>query len=160
MPACCAAWGPAKRWPLENFARTGDLLAERWGAQILILSGPGEEEFARGVASAIKTRAVVLGPQLNGFPMVKSIVKRVAVMVSNDSGPRHIAACFDVPTVVFVGPFHPIISDNGHLRTAMLWEGVECSPCHRRTCPIDFRCMIRLTPERAVEAAERMRGRG
>jgi len=150
------AWGPTKLWPEEHFARAGDLASERLGAQVLLISGPGEEDAARRIASSTRVRASVLGPAAGTFPVVKSVVRRALAMISNDSGPRHIAACFDVPCVVLVGPFHPVISDNAHLRTAMLWEGVECSPCHLKTCPIDHRCMTRLTPENVVAVAERL----
>jgi heptosyltransferase-2 len=151
-----SAFGPSKRWPEEYFAQTGDALARRLGGSVYILAGPDEEEEARRIASKMTAGPVVLGADLADLRMIKSIVKRTAVMVSNDSGPRHIAACYDIPCVVLVGPFHPALSYNGHLRTAMMWEGVECSPCHLRVCPIDHRCMTRLTPERVVEEATRL----
>jgi len=151
-----AAWGPTKRWPLDNFAKAGELLGQKLGAGVLVISGPGEEEDARSIASKMGGRAAVLGPDKGDLVTIKSVIKRARLMVSNDSGPRHIAACFDVPCVVLVGPFHPIISNNGHRKTAMLWEGVECSPCHLRVCPIDHRCMTRLTPEKVVAAAGRV----
>lgn len=149
-----AAWGPSKRWPLDYFARAGGTLAKRLDAQVVVIAGPGEEEDARAVVSKIESRAALLGPGLGDFAILKSAIRRARLIVSNDSGPRHIAACFDVPCVTLVGPFHPTISDNEHARTAMLWEGVECSPCHLRVCPIDHPCMNKLTPERVVEAAE------
>jgi heptosyltransferase-2 len=151
-----AAWGPSKRWPLEHFAQTGDALAKRLGAQVVVIAGPGEEEDARSVASKMARRAAVVGPGVGDFATIKSLIKRARAMVSNDSGPRHMAACFDVPCVTLVGPFHPTISDNEHPRTAMLWEGVDCSPCHLRVCPIDHRCLRRITPDKAVAAAARL----
>lgn len=151
-----AAFGPSKCWPAEHFARAADLAAEEFGAQVYILAGPGEEPEGERIRSAMRSRAVVFGPDEADLRMIKSLVKRSMLMISNDSGPRHIAACYDVPCVVLVGPFHPVLSHNGHARTAMLWEGVECSPCHLRSCPIDHRCMRRITPERVLEEASRL----
>jgi heptosyltransferase-2 len=149
-----SAWGPTKRWPEEYFARAGDTLAEKLGGQVYILAGPGEMEEARRIAEKMSGTAAILDHEKATFPMTKSLIKRSAVVISNDSGPRHIAACYDVPAIVMVGPFHPVISHNGHPRTIMMYEGVDCSPCHLRECPTDLRCMTRITPEKVVAAAE------
>ncbi len=151
-----AGFGPSKCWPEDSFAKAGDGLAEKLGGQVFLLAGPGEEEEGRRIREKMGATAAVFGPGDGNLAMMKSLVNRSTVLVSNDSGPRHIAACYDVPAVVMVGPFHPNISDNYHSRTTMMYEGVDCSPCHLRKCPIDHRCMTRLTPEKAVQEAMRL----
>ena len=151
-----AGFGSSKRWPEDNFARTGDALAEKLGGQVFILAGPGEEAEGQRIREKMNSTVEVFGPQDGNLAMMKSLIRRSTVMISNDSGPRHIAACFDVPVVVMVGPFHPNISDNYHSRTTMMYEGVDCSPCHLRKCPIDHRCMTRITPEKAIQASMKL----
>ncbi|MGI9591936.1 MAG: glycosyltransferase family 9 protein, partial [Myxococcota bacterium] len=71
-----------------------------------------------------------------------------------DTGPRHVAVALDRPTVVLMGPTDPRITAQHLERQRVLREDVDCSPCQRKTCPIDHRCMTRLQPERAIAAAE------
>ncbi len=151
-----AGFGPSKRWPEEYFARAGDSLADKLGGEVFILAGPGEEAEGESIQQSMSSRAVLFGPEEGNLVMMKSLIRRASVMLSNDSGPRHIGACFDIPTVVMVGPFHPNISENYHKRTSMMYEGVDCSPCHLRNCPVDHRCMTRITPEKVVKEALRL----
>ena len=74
------------------------------------------------------------------------------LFLTNDSGSMHIASALGVPTVVVFGPTDEIATGPAGRRNAVLREPVECSPCHRRECPIDHRCMTHVTADRAVEA--------
>ena len=75
------------------------------------------------------------------------------LVLTNDTGPRHIAVARRTPVIVVMGPTDP--RHTAHLleRQRVLREDVECSPCHLKVCPIDHRCMTRLAPERAIAAA-------
>jgi heptosyltransferase-2 len=87
---------------------------------------------------------------------LKALVALSALVLVGDTGPRQIAVALDRPVVVLMGP-----TDSRHTasqldRQRVLRAGVDCSPCHLSRCPIDHRCMTRLTPERAVAAAEEL----
>ena len=74
-------------------------------------------------------------------------------MLTNDTGPRHIAVALERPVVVLMGPTDPRHTHHLLERQRVLREDVDCSPCGKKSCPIDHRCMTRLQPERAVAAA-------
>jgi heptosyltransferase-2 len=77
-------------------------------------------------------------------------------VLANDSGPRQLAVAFDRPVLVAMGPSDPQTTAQHLARQRVLREGVACSPCGRRACPTDHRCLARLRPERALAAAEEL----
>jgi heptosyltransferase-2 len=106
---------PAKRWPAERFGEIGAYLIRRYGLRILVNGSPGEIEVVRAVAASVRTS---LGSEADASaPLVgelsdlgitigslKEIVRRADLMVTNDTGPRHIAAAFATPTIALFGP--------------------------------------------------------
>ncbi|GAB4385210.1 MAG: lipopolysaccharide heptosyltransferase II [Phycisphaerales bacterium] len=98
---------PAKRWPPERFARLADHLAGHHRMRVLINGSPGERDLVRKIADACRTPAVCL-PELGmTLGALKGIVRGASLMVTNDTGPRHIAAAFGVPMVSLFGPTDP-----------------------------------------------------
>jgi heptosyltransferase-2 len=84
---------------------------------------------------------------------MKEIVRRCDLMVTNDTGPRHIAAAFDVPVVTIFGPTHPQWTEIYYAKERQVAVKVFCGPCQKKTCPLDHRCMTRVTPGMVHEAA-------
>jgi heptosyltransferase-2 len=84
---------------------------------------------------------------------LKEIVRRCDLMISNDTGPRHIAAAFDVPVVTIFGPTHPEWTEIYFPKERKVSVPVFCGPCQKKTCPLDHRCMTRLTPGMVFETA-------
>jgi heptosyltransferase-2 len=74
-------------------------------------------------------------------------------MVTNDTGPRHIAAAFDVPVVTIFGPTHPEWTEIYFGKERKVSVPVFCGPCQKKTCPLDHRCMIRVTPTMVFDTA-------
>ena len=95
---------PAKRWPAERFAVLGDHLAQRHGLTVLINGSPAEAPLCRSIAGQMKAVASVLPDMGITLGSLKGVVSRAAVMVTNDTGPRHLAAAFGVPLVTLFGP--------------------------------------------------------
>jgi heptosyltransferase-2 len=77
---------------------------------------------------------------------LKEIVRRCDLMVTNDTGPRHIAAAFGVPVVTVFGPTHQDWTEIYFEKERKVQIKVFCGPCQKKTCPLDHRCMTRLTP--------------
>jgi heptosyltransferase-2 len=148
-----ARFGSSKLWPPQHFARAADALADKLGARIALAPGPGEEPIARAIAAQMRARALELSEPPTTLPELAALVARARLLLCNDTGARHIAVALGTPVVTLMGPTDP--RHTAHLleRQRVLREPVECSPCHLKTCPIDHRCMTRLSPERAVEAA-------
>ncbi len=158
--ACLPAgsW-PAKTWPPERFAAAMDALAGE--ADVLWLWGPGEEDLARACRARMRRPSHVA--PATGWQELAAILARCALLVGNDSGPKHVAVALGVPTVTIFGPTHPRTwhpPDGPH--TALEADGLDCLHCNANACPLPgdraMRCMSGVAVERVTEAArERLR---
>jgi heptosyltransferase-2 len=147
------AFGGSKRWPPERFAAVADALAERLGARCVLLTGPGEETIRDAVLSAAKTTFIQCD---NGKPSVntlKATISLLDLLVCNDSGPRHVAVAFHVPTVCVMGSTSPRYSEGPYERGQVVRLDVDCGPCQKPTCETDHRCMTQITPSIVTQAA-------
>lgn len=104
---------PAKRWPAERFAALAEWLITKHGMTVLISGAPSESELTAQITSVIpephRSSAIDLPAHLAARPvaplsLLKAIVARCALMVTNDTGPRHIAAALGIPVVSLFGP--------------------------------------------------------
>ncbi len=148
-----ASFGASKLWPTQHFAAACDGLAERLGLGSVIAPGPAEEDVARAVAEQSGVRPIVLDEPVTSLAELAALIDGAALLLGNDTGPRQIAVALRTPAVTLIGP-----TDSGHTDHLMdlqrvLREPVDCSPCHEKVCPIDHRCMTRLAPQRAIDAA-------
>jgi heptosyltransferase II len=155
---CCpgAAFGAAKLWPPERFAAALDALFERRGWRGVVTGGPGEETLMDEVARASKRGALSLSSAPRDLEGLKALVASSRLLLVGDSGPRWYAAAFDVPCVSVMGPNFPELTASSlELCRVVRVEGLECSPCLQRVCPLGHhRCMRDLGVERVLEAAE------
>jgi len=83
-------------------------------------------------------------------------VNRSTLFDTNDTGPRHYAVAFDVPTVVIMGSTDPRYTAANLERTAVVRKELDCSPCHKKTCPRQHECMREIRPAEVLAAAERL----
>lgn len=156
---CCpgAAFGAAKLWPPERFARALDLLHAERGWRAVISGGPGEEKLIEAVASASKSGAISLAARPRSLETLKALVRDAQVLLVGDSGPRWVAAAFDTPCVCVMGPNLPALTASSLELCEVVRVELECSPCGERTCPLGHhRCMTRIPPERVAAAALRV----
>lgn len=157
-----AAFGSAKHWPTDYFAALARQLVDQRDSAVLVLCGPAERETAREIAARAGTpRVAALGEVVAGLEgmklylgLTKACIRRCDLLVTTDSGPRHFAAAFDRPVVTLFGPTHIAWTETYHPRALHLQKQVDCGPCQRRVCPVDHRCMKRLTPDEVLAAAE------
>lgn len=141
-----------KRWGLEKFANLGDMIAENFNAKILIPWGNEKElEDAKKLHSMMKTKPII--PPKTGLKQLASILKRCSFMVSNDSGPMHIATAVGTPTLGIYGPTNPFAQ--GPYGEKHLWvrkEDLACIACNLTKCPIGNKCMSELSVETVYDA--------
>jgi heptosyltransferase-2 len=151
------AFGAAKIWPTEHAAVLAWRIAEELDHDVIILCGPREREAARKTAElAGHPRVFAIPPELIGIPTSKACIRRCRVMVSTDSGPRHIAAAFGKPVVTLFGPTDPVWVENPTVRGVDLRLELDCIGCRRRVCPLGHhRCMKDLLPGMVFSAVER-----
>jgi ADP-heptose:LPS heptosyltransferase len=148
-----AAREMSRRWPIERFAEVGARLQQQHGGTVVILGEPEERETGAQLAQQVgepylnligKTSLVTLG----------AVIDRLAVLITNDTGPAHIAYALTTPTVTIFGAGNP--ATNGPLQPGpfrVLAHPVLCRPCGYETCPIDYPCLDGVTVDMAVLAA-------
>ena len=146
-----AAYGNAKRWLPERFAEA----ALQLGGSVALFGSPSERGLCESVARQIGPWAHNLAGQTTLREFI-DLAAACRLFLTNDSGAMHIACALGVPTITVFGPTdHTATGPTGpHAR--ILREPVECSPCLLRECPIDHRCMTRVSTEKVVNAAQRL----
>jgi heptosyltransferase-2 len=148
-----AQYGAAKCWLPEYFAQLADRFIEEHDATVLISSAPRERAIVDAINRNMKHAAVDLARAGCTLGALKEIVRRCDIMITNDTGPRHIAAAFGVPVVTVFGPTHPEWTETYFPKERKVAVKVFCGPCQKKTCPLDHRCMTRLTPGMVHDAA-------
>jgi heptosyltransferase-2 len=151
-----ASYGSSKLWPVGHFASSCDEISDVWGLRVVLAPGPGEEQIASEISARMSRSALNLVDPVTNLPELVGLLDRATLLLTNDTGPRHIAVALGRPVISVMGPTDP--RHTAHLldRQRVLVEEVECAPCHLKTCPTDHRCMTRLEPRRAVEAAREL----
>jgi len=148
-----AQYGAAKCWLPANFAAIGDRLFEERGATLLISGTPRERRILDEVQALMKHKPIDLSKVGTTLGSLKEIVRRCDLMVTNDTGPRHIAAAFGVPVVTVFGPTHPEWTEIYFAKERKVAVKVFCGPCQKKTCPLDHRCMTLVSPGMVFEAS-------
>jgi heptosyltransferase-2 len=152
------AYGPAKRWPAEHFAALARHVVDELDHDVLVVCGPQEREVAREiVARADRRRVFSLAERPLGLALSKACIRRSRLMISTDSGPRHVAAAFDRPVITLMGPTLPIWIENPTVRGTIVRTDLDCLGCAKRVCPLGHhRCMRELRPERVFAEVVRL----
>jgi heptosyltransferase-2 len=149
------AFGPAKNWPAASFGTLSRRLADDAGAKVVVICGPAERETAREIVKLAEHPSVVsLADQPLGLGLSKACVRRAALLITTDSGPRHFAAAFRTPVITLFGPTHIAWTRTYHPHALHMSHPVPCGPCQRPICPEGHhRCMRELSPESVIQAA-------
>jgi len=143
-----------RRWPPERFAAAARTLQRRHGGTVVIVGSAAEQAGAEEIAALVGEGGLNLASRTS-LPVLGAVLARLAVLVTNDSGPAHIAYALDRPVVTIMGGGDPT-------RYGPLWPGpfhllahpVACRPCPGPTCPIGNACLAAVTVEHVVEAVE------
>lgn len=150
-----AAYGDAKRWPLDQLATAAAAISRQSGAAIVSTAGPKERELNEQVAATAGVPIHCLGQELDLRGLV-ALVDRLALLITNDSGAMHISAARHTPTLAVFGPTDWNVTYPYDSNSRVVRESPPCAPCFLRECPIDHRCMTRVTADRVVAAATNM----
>ncbi len=155
-----AAFGASKHWPTEHFATLTRSMTERSNCGVLVLCGPGERDIARGIVTQSGSpHAYSLSDSPLSLGLTKALVRRLDLLVTTDSGPRHFAAAFGTPVVTLFGPTFIEWTETYFEKATNLQKSVPCGPCQKRVCPLDHRCMRDLTPTEVLTASESLLAR-
>jgi heptosyltransferase-2 len=148
-----AAYGSAKRWIPERFAEVGDRLAREYDLRVVLTGGPGEREIGRDIEQAMQCSPLNLIGETSVRQMA-AVLSRCRLVVTNDSGPMHVAAAFGVPIVAVFGPTDHTTTHPYSEAFRVVRKEFECAPCLKRQCPTDHQCMNAVTVEDVVSAAK------
>jgi ADP-heptose:LPS heptosyltransferase len=143
-----------RRWSLDRFASVGKELQRRHGGTLVILGGPGEREISTRLVEMLGGNTLDLTGKTS-LPVSGAVIQRLDLLITNDSGPAHIAYALKTPAVVVWGGedlerYGP--PQAGPFR--VLFHPVACRPCGYAECPIGYVCLEHITPEAALEACE------
>ena len=154
-----AEYGPAKRWPAAQFAATAKLIHEQHKTHTLLLGGPADQAIANEIAATLQPETVT---DLTGRTTLRELAAALAAshcVLTNDTGPMHLAAAVDAPVVALFGSTNPGLTAPGlpgHGKIQILRTPPPCAPCFLRQCPIDTRCLKNITVESVTTTIERI----
>lgn len=141
----------AKRWQTESYAKLNDLLQEDQQAEVILIGAQDELEVSEKVAAQAKRKPSLVTGQTTLAELVATL-SICDLLVSNDTGPAHIAAALETKTLVIFGPTNPLTTHP--IGAKIVRKEVECSPCMLRDCPIDHRCLTGIAAEEVFEQAK------
>jgi len=153
-----AAYGDAKRWLAEGFAETAASVARTHTASIALFGSASEQALCEAIAAAIRT-AGAAARNFAGQTTLRQFIDLAAacrLFLTNDSGGMHVASALGIPTVAVFGATDDSTTGPTGAWSRVVQEHVECSPCLLRACPIDHRCMTRITAGRVASVALRL----
>lgn len=146
-----AAYGHAKRWPPARVAAVITRLAQERGAISVLVGAHGDRDAGREIESALPSGVrVVNAIGRTDLRQLAGVLARCAAFVSNDSGAMHLAAAVGVPVTAIFGPTDERVTAPIGNHDVIVRE-VFCRPCMLRDCPIDHRCMKRITSDQVFE---------
>ncbi len=148
-----AAYGGAKRWLPERFAEAAGKLAAARGASIALFGSASERSACDQIAQLLNGHRVTNHAGQTTLAQFIDLAGRCELFLTNDSGAMHIASALGVPTVAVFGATDDAGTGPTGPHSAVVREPVECSPCLLRECPIDHRCMTRVSADRVVKEA-------
>lgn len=144
-----AAYGSAKCWLPERFREVVQKLLAHPNLYILCFGDQQGGELAHKICEGLSPRVINLAGMTTLRELI-ALIEQCTVFLTNDSGPMHIADALNIPVVALFGSTNEVITgpyNNGKV----IHKHVECSPCYRRTCPIDFRCMKSIEVEEVYQ---------
>jgi len=150
------AFGPSKMWPVERFAQLADALQQRYNAASVISIAPIQKEI--DIAEAICRQAASGPVHLGKTPLsggaLKALIERADLVITNDTGPRHIAIGLNRAVISLFGPNNPEWTQTGHTKEVQIVGRAACVPCDKPVCRAERHlCMESITVEQVLEAA-------
>ena len=149
-----AAYGSAKCWPPERFKEVTYRLLENPNNYILYFGDQSGASLVHSICEGMPSRVINLAGKTN-LRELMALIGSCSVFLTNDSGPMHIASALKIPLVAIFGSTNEVKTGPYH-NEKVIHKHVECSPCYRRTCPIDFRCMKRIESEEVFAELQKL----
>ena len=153
-----AAYGTARRWYPEELAKVATALSSKY--DILIFGGTGEKDIAADIEKFLIAKGITNYKNLAGNT-IQELINRISILdlfITGDSGPMHLAASFQIPTVAIFGPTNDNetsqwMNDN----SVVVKKNLDCQPCMKRTCPLKHHnCMKLIKAQEVIDSIPRV----
>jgi heptosyltransferase-2 len=155
------AFGPSKLWPIERYAQLADKLYDAYHATVILSVSPIKQEvkIAESICQQAVSEPINLGhTSLNGGQL-KALYSFADLVITNDTGPRHIAIAQDKPVVSLFGPNNPLWTQTEHDKEIQILGIAPCVPCDKPVCKQrQHLCMESITVEHVFEQAQKIVG--
>ncbi len=151
------AFGPSKCWPASRFAQTAQWLIDKFQATVIISVAPNEKDIAVEISRQCKGHVVNLAEKVVNLSELKSLFSLADLVVTNDTGPRHLAIALNRKVITLFGPNDPRWTETNYKNETKLVTTVACAPCQKPVCPKPPRiCMEAISVETVCDAAEKL----
>ena len=152
-----ASYGNAKRWYPEEFAKVAAKLSDRY--EIIIFGGSDEKNIADDIENSLIEKDVLNYKNLAGKTSISELISHIAnldLFITGDSGPMHLAASFQIPTVSIFGPTRDEDTSQWmNAKSVVVKKNLDCQPCMKRTCPLKHHnCMKSIQAKDVLEAVK------
>ena len=141
-----ASYGSSKRWYPDEFAQVALELSEKY--DIVIFGGPNEVSMANDIEKSLIEKGVTNYQNLAGKTSISQLINQISslnLFITGDSGPMHIAAAFQVPTVAIFGPTKDDETSQWmNEKSIIVKKNLDCQPCMQRTCPLQHHNCMKL----------------
>ena len=149
-----ATYGLAKCWGPDRFGELGKRLANHWQTRILLFGREGERPIVYEILRVLGAKGIDLTGK-TGLLQLTALLERCALLVTNDTGTMHVAAAVGTPVVALFGSTPSLTTGpwgEGHV---VVKKDTSCSPCWKRICPTDHRCMAQITVDEVERIVDR-----
>jgi heptosyltransferase II len=150
-----AFYGAAKRWFPDRYAAVADSLALQYKTRIVIFGSSSDLRVAEDVAAGMQSSPVILAGKTT-LGQLMGLIKSCRLLITNDSGPMHLAAALDVPQLAIFGSTSEIATGPLSHKAVVIKNQADCNPCFLRECPTDFRCMKSISVDQVLEEARKI----
>jgi heptosyltransferase-2 len=149
-----AAFGSAKCWLPERFKEVTHQLLENPNVVVVYFGDPAGTSLVNDICAAMPGRVINLAGKTSLRELL-ALIQKCSLFLTNDSGPMHIAAALGVPLLALFGSTSDTTT-GPYQGGKVLHKHVECSPCYKRVCPIDFRCMKKIGVEEVYSELQKI----
>lgn len=149
-----AAFGSAKCWPPERFRKLARILVQNPHIFVAFFGDKGGKELVNQICEGLPGQVINLAGSTT-IRQLMSFISVCDVFLSNDSGPMHVASALKIPLVAIFGSTSDV-KTGPFKKASVIHKHVSCSPCYKRVCPIDFRCMTRIQVDEVYNEIEKL----
>jgi heptosyltransferase II len=155
-----ASYGSAKRWYPDQFAKVAIALSDKF--DIMIFGGIGEKKFAQQIEKHLLNNHIYNFQNLAGKTSISELtdyISNLDIFITGDSGPMHLAASLEIPTIAIFGPTNSIeTSQWKNSKSVIIKKNLDCQPCMKRTCPLKHHnCMKLIDAQEVIDSISNIR---